>query len=351
MQTSSLSGSITVAVAAFAILGGVGCDRSARLYVSDETGGQVIVIDPDAGAVLGRIPVGKRPRGIRLSRDGRQLLVALSGSPIAGPGVDESTLPPPDRGADGIGIVDIATATLLRTHRSGQDPEAFDISPDGTKLYVSNEDVAEMSVLDLATGAVATRVKVGEEPEAVTLRPDGRIAYVGCEADNEVVAVDTSTGTVVGRIAVGARPRGIAFTADGATAFVASENGGTVSVIDAVRHVVTGTIPIPPIDGAPTAPRPMGVALSADGAHLFVSLGRARAIAVIDVRTRAFARSIEGVGMRPWGIARSGDGRKLYTANGPSGDVSVVDVASGTVERRIPTGGSPWGVVVVGAER
>ena len=125
MQTSSLSRSISVAVAALATLGVVGCDRSARLYVSDETGGQVIVIDPDAGAVLGRIPVGKRPRGIRLSRDGRQLLVALSGSPIAGPGVDESTLPPPDRGADGIGIVDIATGTLLRTHRSGQDPDTI----------------------------------------------------------------------------------------------------------------------------------------------------------------------------------------------------------------------------------
>ena len=86
MRTSSLSGSITVAAAALAVLGAVACDRFApssaaagpRLYVSDETGGQVIVIDLDAGAVLGRIPVGKRPRGIRLSRDGRQLLVALS---------------------------------------------------------------------------------------------------------------------------------------------------------------------------------------------------------------------------------------------------------------------------------
>ena len=65
-----------------------------RLYVSDETGGSVVVIDPAAGKVVERIAVGKRPRGIRLSRDGKELLVALSGSPIAGPGVDESKLPP-----------------------------------------------------------------------------------------------------------------------------------------------------------------------------------------------------------------------------------------------------------------
>jgi YVTN family beta-propeller protein len=54
---------------------------------------------------------------------------------------------------------------------------------------------------------------------------------------------------------------------------------------------------------------------------------------------------IPQVGARPWGIAVSPDGRRLYTANGPSGDVSFIDVAAGTVERRVATGGSPWGVV------
>ena len=50
--------------------------------------------------------------------------------------------------------------------------------------------------------------------------------------------------------------------------------------------------------------------------------------------------------MRYNGNAVSADGKKLYSANGPSGDVSIVDVASGKVEKKIATGGSPWGVVV-----
>jgi DNA-binding beta-propeller fold protein YncE len=106
--------------------------------VSDETGGAVVVIDPAAGTVVGRIAVGKRPRGIRLSPDGTQLFVALSGSPIAGPGVDESKLPPADRAADGIGVVDIATGRVLRTLKSGDDPESFDVSSDGSTIFVSN---------------------------------------------------------------------------------------------------------------------------------------------------------------------------------------------------------------------
>ena len=98
-----------------------------RVYVSNETAGTVAVIDPATGNVLAAIPVGKRPRGLRVSRDGKQLYVALSGSPIAPPGVDESTLPPADRSADGIAIIDIATRKIVRTIHSGQDPEAFDL--------------------------------------------------------------------------------------------------------------------------------------------------------------------------------------------------------------------------------
>src|SRR3954470_17980965 len=118
------------------------------LYVSDETGGNVIVIDPVGGSVVDRIAVGKRPRGIRVSRDGKQLLVALSGSAIGGPNVDESKLPPPDRAADGIGVVDLATHKLVRKYQSGDDPEVFDLSPDGRTIYVSNEDAAQVSVVD-----------------------------------------------------------------------------------------------------------------------------------------------------------------------------------------------------------
>ncbi len=283
-----------------------------KLYVSDETGGAVIVIDAATGQVVERIAVGKRPRGIRVSRDGTNLFVALSGSPIAGPGVDESKLPPADRAADGIGVVDLATHKLVRTLKSGQDPEAFDLSPDGTTMYVSNEETAEMSVLDIASGTVRDRVKVGEEPEGVTVRPDGREVYVTCEGTNEVVAIDTKTLKVVGRMKTAARPRSVAFTKDGSTAFVTDENAATISVLDTAKHTVAKSIVIPKTKG-PTAPRPMGAVLSPDGQQVYISLGRARAVAVIDVAKRALVQTIEDVGDRPWGIDVSADGEEgLY---------------------------------------
>lgn len=343
-------------VAVVLTLAALACGRSSperaaetHLYVSDETGGNVVVIDPVAARVVTRIAVGKRPRGIRASRDGARLFVALSGSPIAGPGVDESSLPPADRSADGIGVVDLATLTLVRTFTSGPDPESFDLSPDGKTLYVSNEDTAEVSAVDVATGTIRGRVSVGEEPEGVTVRPGGREVYVTSEGTNEVTAIDTTTLQVVARIPTAARPRAVVFTTDGATAFVTNENAGVLTVVDAAAHKASGTVQIPRTEGTPTPPRPMGMVLSADGREVFTSLGRAGSVAVIDVAGRRVARSIERVGARPWGIGVSGDGRKLYTANGPSGDVSIIDVATGTVEARVTTGGSPWGLIVVDA--
>jgi YVTN family beta-propeller protein len=68
-------------------------------------------------------------------------------------------------------------------------------------------------------------------------------------------------------------------------------------------------------------------------------------VAVIDASAKKLVRTIENVGDRPWGIDISSDGAKVFTANGPSGDVSIIDLASGTVEKRVSTGGSPWAAV------
>ena len=213
-----------------------------RLFVSDETGGAVVVVDPVARSVVQRIAVGKRPRGIRLSPDGTLLYVALSGSPIGGPGVDESKLPPGDRTADGIGVVDVATGSLVRKYQSGQDPETFAISDDGKMLYVSNEETSEMTALDLSSGNITGHVKVGDEPEGVTIRPDGKFVYVSCEGSNLVVVVDRDKMTEVARIETPARPRAVAFTSNGSAGFISTENGGAVVAFDPATNKATGTI-------------------------------------------------------------------------------------------------------------
>ena len=80
------------------------------VYVTNETGDNLTVINGGTDQVEVTIPLGKRPRGVKVSPDGKQLFVALSGSPIGGPGVDESKLPPADKKADGVAVVEFADA-------------------------------------------------------------------------------------------------------------------------------------------------------------------------------------------------------------------------------------------------
>ena len=107
-----------------------------RVFVTNEASGDLTVIDAANQTVIATAPLGKRPRGIKPSPDGKSLYVALSGSPSAPPGVDEKTLPPPDRTADGIGEIDADTYKLKRIIHAGADPEQLAVSADGTRLYV-----------------------------------------------------------------------------------------------------------------------------------------------------------------------------------------------------------------------
>ncbi|HEU4733480.1 MAG TPA: hypothetical protein VFT22_36555 [Kofleriaceae bacterium] len=317
--------------------------KEERVYVSDEDGGNVVVISTSSDAVIARIPVGKRPRGLRVSPDGTRLFVALSGLPKAGPGANESQLPPADPSADGIGVVDLASLKLLRTIPGGKDPELFDVTSDGKRLWVSNEDSAEASLVDVDAGQVMRRVPVGKEPEGVGIHPGGKVVYVTNEADNSVSVLDIESGASVAQVATGGRPRSVIFTGDGLRAFIACETTHALTLVDARTHTRTGDLDLPG-----EMVRPMGLALSPDAGTLYVSGGRSKTVHVValDPAGPRVKSTISDVGMRPWGIGVTRRGDRLYTANGPGGDVSVIDTATGSVLRRVAVGGSPWGIAI-----
>ena len=67
---------------ALAVIGGLSCVAGDALaytvYVSNEKGNSITVIDSDTLEVKETIRVGQRPRGIMLTKDGKSLLVCAS---------------------------------------------------------------------------------------------------------------------------------------------------------------------------------------------------------------------------------------------------------------------------------
>ncbi len=310
-------------------------------YVTNEDSHELTVIDTRTDSVVATIPVGTRPRGVRVSADGKTVFVALSGSPKCPPTMpdEECEKLKSDKSKDGVAVVDAASRKVSRVLPGGSDPETFDISRDGATLFVSNEDAGTASIVDIASGDIRSTVKVGKEPEGVRLHPDGKTVWVTGETDHNLTLIDTQSGKVVGQIEVGKRPRDLAFTPDGSRAYVTSEVGGTVWVIDVAQRKSTKVIPMPKDS------KPMGVVVSPDGKRVYVANGRGKTLSVIDAASDSLIQSVE-VGQRPWGIALTPDGTKLYTANGPSNDVSVVDTDRMAVVKKIPVGKIPWGVAI-----
>lgn len=313
-----------------------------RVYVTNEVSGDLTIIDSEKLEVVAKIPLGKRPRGIHASPDGKTIYVALSGSPIAGPGVDEATLPPPDKSADGIGVFDVAQQKLLKVIQSGSDPEEFDLTSDGKLLYVSNEDVGGATILELSTGKVLKEIKTGDEPEGVKLSPDGKRMLVTSEDAGTVAVIDTAKQELEANVKVGRRPRSIAFLPDSNRAWLNAENDGTVVMIDIAKKAVAQTVQL----GEAGVVKPMKVLMSADAKTLYVSTGRGKKVFFLDGETGKTLGEVE-VGRRPWGLGLSPDGKMLFSANGPGNDVTVIDTATRTVVKRIESVGSPWGVLVL----
>ena len=315
-------------------------DAAALLLVTNEDSGTLSIVSLETHAVLAEVEVGRRPRGVRVSPDGAFAYVAVSGSPKCPPWRDEEECGEPDKSEDGIAEVDLEAKAKTRLLPGGSDPETFDITPDGARIVVSNEDSDEASLVDLESGEILRTVPVGKEPEGVRISPDGTLAYVTGETDHDVTVLDTASGDEITRIRVGHRPRDLVFTPDGAYAYVSSEIDGTVAEIVVAEHRVRRTIRL--TEGS----RSMGVALSPDAGTLYVANGRTRTVSMVELAAGEVTGSVEA-GERPWGIAVSFDGRFLYTANGPSNDITVLDAATLAVVTRIPVGESPWGLALV----
>src|SRR5438045_9768139 len=73
---------IALIVLSFTTCSKYGSDR--RVFVTNERGGTITVIEAATDMVIDTIQTGLRPRGARVSRDGKHLYVAVS-SPINAP--------------------------------------------------------------------------------------------------------------------------------------------------------------------------------------------------------------------------------------------------------------------------
>ncbi|HEY4067284.1 MAG TPA: PQQ-dependent catabolism-associated beta-propeller protein [Burkholderiaceae bacterium] len=296
------------------------------VYVSSEKDDALTMIDLATLTIKGTIPTCKRGRHLQLTPD-RKLMLACSDSGVAD-------------------VIDPATGKSLRRIPLGEDPEAFDLSPDGKTIYVSSEDDGAAVFIDAATGKKLKEVKVGQEPEGVKVSPDGKLLYVTSEVAGLVHVIDTASAKVVRNIKVGKRPRRMAITADGKELWVTCELDSGVSIVSTATHEVVATLKFEVKGARAQDITPVGIQMSHDGKRAFVALGRANHVAFVDVAARKVTDLVL-VGKRAWNVALDKDEKRLFVVNGLSDDLTIIDVPGAKPIKTVPVGRVPYGVVVV----
>src|SRR5208283_5341393 len=212
-------GRVLITLAALSLLFAPAPAQAFLAYVSNEKGNSVTVIDTEKLEAVNTVKVGRRPRGLALTKDGSELFICAGDD-------------------DAIQVLDTKTLQITGRLPSGPDPELMALSPDGKTVYVSNENDNLVTMIDVATKRQTGDVPVGVEPEGMAVSPDGKILVNTSETTNMAHMIDTHTKEIVANILVDARPRFAEFKPDGSELWVSSEVGGTVAVIDPVKHVV-----------------------------------------------------------------------------------------------------------------
>ncbi|MBK8969016.1 MAG: beta-propeller fold lactonase family protein [Lewinellaceae bacterium] len=238
-----------------------------------------------------------------------------------------------------ISVIDLSTNTVVATIPVGTDPQGVSVSPDGSRVYITNRVSNTVSVIDAATNTVIAAIPVGPMPIPITVNPAGNTVYVG--TDNGLVVIDAGTNTVSATLPLSITPRGIVVHPDGSRIYVSQADilGTGVSVIDAGSNTLITTIPFPVGKGAE------GIAISPDGSWLYVANQSSDEVTVIETATNTIVATIP-VGDSPHSVVVSPDGSRVYTTNENTGDVSVIDAATNTVIATIPVGIGPIGISI-----
>ncbi len=159
-------------------------------------------------------------------------------------------------GAVGNALAGCPSGVLARASRSS----TIAITDDDAWIVMTNPDDDSVSIFDAEGLTKAVTVRTGGEPSAVVIAPDGATAFVANRADATVVEVRGIRGagaTVARTIAVGSEPVGLALSPSGAKLFVAEWAEGRVSVWDTRSLELLATI------DAPRQPR--GLVVTNDG--------------------------------------------------------------------------------------
>jgi YVTN family beta-propeller protein len=294
---------------------------------------------------------------------------------------------------DNVHIIDPATNKVVGVIEGIEVGHGAGTSPDGTRIYVSDEAMSTLDFVDAKTLKVIKQVPLSGHPNNMAVGKDGKRVYVGIiQEPGGVDVIDTATMKNVKTIPTKGTIHNAYVTPDGKYVVAGSIAGQTINVIDAKTEEPAWTLDMD------LGVRPMTFNWNADGSTkwIFAQLSGFNGFAVVDFATRKEIQRIKNPDLPPgkatvpegsdpshgmavtangktlvvcsrlnnhlyfyslpdlkalggaelggkgagW-VTLTPDGKTAYVANPVTNDVSVVDVEAMKEVARIPVGFVP----------
>ena len=338
------------------------------LYVANQNGASVSVLDLDEGVEVARIDLQElgfgpnaKPHDTAVEPDGNHWYVTLIG---------ENRVLKFDRSNRLVGQLGMEVPGLVVAHPTrdlllvGRSMTAVD--PPSSIALIRRSNLTLLDEVEV----------VFPRPHAMAAGRDGRWAYTASLAVNRIAADDLDTGDVrlIDLPAVGeaglpvggeaaAGPHSPAHTAhalvefavspDGRTMVAGGEMSGDLLVFDLEDPGAPRLIRAVALGGAPWHP-----VFSPDGREVWVPLHRADTVAVVDTSTWEVVERIGGSGLaQPHAVQPSPNGRRVYVSNNntdgtyapagddpPAGTVVVIDPETRRIVDVIEVGPNAAGI-------
>lgn len=197
---------------------------------------------------------------------------------------------------DRVSLIDPATNKVVGEIRDIEANHGAAASPDGTRIYISNEAMSTLDVADVKTLKVTKRIPLSGHPNNISISRDGRRVYVGIiQAPGGVDVIDTASFQMVKTIPTKGSIHNTYVTPDGKYVVAGSIQGKTINVIDAKTEEPAWTLELD------LGIRPMAFSANPDGSTkwIFAQLSAFNGFAVVDFATHKEIRRIKNPDLPP----------------------------------------------------
>ncbi|TSA48957.1 MAG: hypothetical protein D4R48_04525 [Nitrosomonadales bacterium] len=163
-----------------------------KMIVTNESDNSITMHDMKSGKLLKSVPVasyGERPRGIKVSPDGKTYVSTLEMS-------------------DKLLVLD-SKLNPIKTIATGKSPYGISFDRDGKRIFIAANKEKAMQVFDAKTFEKIKDIPTGDRCWHFSFTPDDQYILLACGKSNEIVVIDTQKLEVTKRITATDMPWGI----------------------------------------------------------------------------------------------------------------------------------------------